>query len=177
MTFVRTYNYELARTIMTHSARIYRAISDDCSPSIEHFKPFEHESLWYVLVISDGGELLGLFLFVPQNAICFSVHTCLLPKAWGPLAKQAGRGVAEWMWENSICHRIVTEVPENNKLALQYAQDCGMTIYGRNPQSILKGGKLMSQVLLGISRPARFTFSKSAALSSPDSSEMVPSEA
>lgn len=152
MTFARTYNYELARSIMTH-ARVYPHITDDYSPNVNSYRPLENEALWYVLVSGDEGELLGLFLFVPENAICWSVHTCLLPKAWGPMARRAGREMAGWIWENTLCHRIVTSVPESNRLALEFAVACGMTEYGRNEKSILKGGKLQDQVCLGISRP------------------------
>lgn len=141
---------------MTHS-RVYPHISDDYSPNSANYRPFEDESLWYVLVTSDDGELLGLFLFVPQNAINWEVHTCLLPKAWGPIARKAGRGMAEWVWANTLCHRITTSVPESNRLALQFALACGMTIFGRNEKSILKGGRLQDQVLLGISRPITAT--------------------
>ena len=156
MTYKRTYNYELARSIMTHS-RVYPHISDDYSPNSQNYRPFEDESLWYVLVTSDDGELLGLFLFVPMNAICWDVHTCLLPKCWGPSARRAGRGMAEWVWGNTLCHRIITSVPETNRLALQFAIACGMTEYGRNEKSILKGGRLLDQICLGISRPLTAT--------------------
>lgn len=163
MTYKRTYNYELARSIMTHSARMYRAISDDYSPGINDFRPFEHESLWYVIVSSDDGELLGLFLFVPQNFICLEVHTCLLPNAFGRAAKEAGRGVAKWMWGNSLAHRLVTSIPESNRLAVKFAMDCGMRQYGRNEKAILKGGKLQDLLLFGISRPLEFAVNPSPA--------------
>ena len=121
LTFERTTDYELCGRIMRHK-RIWGAISDDGSPAVQDFRPYEHEAMWYVLV-KEEAVVLGLFLFVPQNFICYEVHTCLLPRAYGLVAKQAGRGVAEWMWANSLAHRIVTNVPENNRLALQFAID------------------------------------------------------
>jgi len=155
--FERSTDYALIRQVMTH-ARVWPHITDDGSPNVDSFHPVESESFWYVLARRDG-ELLGLFLFVPENMITWSVHTCLLPVAWGPVARECGRGVAEWIWRETLCHRIVTTVPVTNTLALEFAKSCGMRAFGRNPQSILKGGKLVDQILLGISRPAEYNFS------------------
>jgi RimJ/RimL family protein N-acetyltransferase len=164
--FERSTDYELIRQVMTHR-RVWGKIRDDYSPNIENFRPIEHEAMWYVTCRKDG-DLMGLFLFVPLNAILVEVHTCLLPVAYGAVARECGRGVAEWLWRNSIVHRIITSVPESNPLALEFAKDCGMKAFGRNPKSILKGGKLQDQIMLGLSRPAEANFSEP---------EAVPAEA
>src|SRR6185369_16871555 len=75
---------------------------------------------------------LGLFLFHPHNSICWEVHTCLLPAAWGERATRAGKGVVQWIWKNTPCLRIITNVPAYNRLAYRFALRCGMTEFGRN---------------------------------------------
>lgn len=150
MTFERTHDREVVRAVMAHP-RIYPHIADDGCPPATEFEPLEHPGVWYVLV-RDEGRPLGLFVFVPQNSVCWEVHTCLLPWAWGRPAAIAAAEMARWIWEHTPCRRIVTSVAAYNRLALRFAERAGMTEYGRNPASWLKDGKLHDQVLLGMSR-------------------------
>lgn len=150
MTFERTKDYALVKKIATHP-RVFPFISDDFSPSTEAYQPLEGEGIWYVLV-KDGDELLGMWAFAMENGVCWKVHTCLLPNAWGARAKQAAREMAEWVWANTICQRIITDVPEENRLALKLAKEAGMIEFGRNPKSYMKDGILHDQILLGISK-------------------------
>jgi len=118
----------------------------------------ESALIWYIIVrdiFPDTGpeEILGLWLFVPQNGICWEVHTCLLPPAWGERGQRAARLLPEWIWENTHCRRIVTNVPTQNRLALHFATRAGMKVYGVNQDSYLKGGILYDLVCLGISKP------------------------
>jgi len=150
VTFERTRDYALVKSIITHPA-VYPYVSDDYSPAPKDFKPFEHDALWYVLV-KDGEELLGLWMFSPESEICWKVHTCLLPNAYGERAKLAAKQMAKWIWDHTACLRIVTDVPEYNRLAYHFAKKAGMTEYGRNPKSYMKSGILYDQILLGVSK-------------------------
>lgn len=141
---------ELVREVMTHP-RVYPWIGDDGSPAREEFRPNDHPALWYVLAF-DGEDLLGLWLFVPLNAITWEAHTCLLPGHGFRRGRQAGKEVIEWLWANTPCERLVTSVPTYNRAALQFAKAAGMQEYGRNPQSFLKDGRRHDQILLGIGR-------------------------
>jgi RimJ/RimL family protein N-acetyltransferase len=151
MLFERTTDYKLVRSIMTHP-KLYPWCTDDFSPAAEDYSPPEHEAVWYVLV-KDAGELLGLFAFVPQNGICWELHTRLLPEAWGPRALEALRCVIAWLWENTSCRRLVTNVPTFNRLALRFGRAAGLVEFGRNELSFLKNGVAYDQVLLGATKP------------------------
>ena len=150
--FERTRNYDIVRRVMTHP-QIWPHISDDGSPSHQDYRPPEGEHIWYVLAWDNGEELLGLWMFHPQNAICWEVHTCLLPNAWGERAYTAARALPEWIWRHTPCRRIVTNVPSSNRLALRFALRAGMTIFGCNKASYLKHGRLCDQLCLGLSKP------------------------
>ena len=156
LTFERSQDYNLIRSILQHP-QIYPYISDDGSPSAEDFQPVESDAMWYVLVreqLRDRKQrLLGLWLFVPQNTVCWEVHTALLPDAWGPLGHEAAREMAKWIWEHTPCKRIITNVPEPNRLALHFAKEAGMEEYGVNSKSYLKKGRLFDQHCLGMSNP------------------------
>jgi len=152
--FERSHDYELIRRILTHP-RIYPFISDDGSPPADQYQPVEHEAMWYVIVrdTHESGvpDLLGCWVFAPENSICWEVHTALLPCAWGERGQIAASMLPAWVWSNTPCRRIITNVPSNNRLALHFAMRAGMTIYGTNERSFLKNGQLLDQICLGIS--------------------------
>jgi len=155
--FERSTDYEVIRQILTHP-RVYGKISDDYSPAAQDYYPIEHEGVWYV-VAKDFSEqdqdydLLGLWMFVPQNGVCWEVHTALLPCAWGDVGLEAALMLPSWIWSHTPCRRIVTNVPSSNRLALRFAVKAGMKVFGINEASYLKGGVLYDQVCLGISAP------------------------
>ena len=150
ITFQRTHDYALVGEIMRHEA-LYDKCADDFEPAREDFRPREDEAIWYVLVYDDA-ELLGLFALAPQNAICWEIHTRLLPHAWGPRSLVALKKVIEWVWRATPALRLVTTVPAYNRLALSFGRRAGFEQYGVNPQSWQRDGKLHDQVLLGISK-------------------------
>lgn len=153
--FERSYDYELIRRILTHP-RLYPHLSDDFSPAPGDYRPQEHPAIWYVVVYDEHDareDLLGLWMFVPANGVCWEVHTALLPCAWGEKGQLASLMLPAWIWEHTHCRRIITNVPKSNRLALHFALKAGMKIFGVNEASFLKGGVLCDQVMLGISKP------------------------
>lgn len=150
MTFERTTDWEMVKKIATHP-RVYPMSSDDYSAPREAWEPIRHDAVWYVLA-KDGEELLGMFVLMPENAICWNIHVCLLPNSWGRRAKQAGREIVQWVFENTPCMRLVADVPEYNTLVLKLGLEAGMKRCGINPASHQKNGALHNQILLGISK-------------------------
>lgn len=148
--FERTKDYALVRKVIT-DPKIYPAVSDDGSPAAESFQPIQSDVLWYITVW-EGQQLCGLFMFAPLNSATFEIHTCLLPWTWGAKAAQISHEIHGWAWKNLPCHRIITNVPAYNRLALRFARCAGMKEFGVNPRSYLKNGKLYDQIMLGSSR-------------------------
>lgn len=148
--FERTHDMDVVRRIITHP-QVYPYITDDGCPPADQFVPVDAPALWYLLV-RRGEEILGLFLLHPLNSTCYEVHTCLLPSCWGPDAVEVAREARQWVWENMPAKRVVTNVPENNPLALRFALKAGFRAYGTNPASIEVGGRLYAQHLLGVSK-------------------------
>ena len=149
LTFERSEDWDLIRSVITHP-KIWPHVSDDSTPPWEEWQPVIADSVWYV-VVRDGEEVLGVFTMVRHNAICWEVHTCLLPSAWGRTL-EAARQMAEWAFANMECLRIITNVPAYNRLALRFAERAGMTQFGVNEKSYLKDGKLWDQFCLGLSK-------------------------
>lgn len=145
-----TQDWELIKRIVTHK-RVYSKVTDDSSVPAASWEPIKSPNMHYLLA-RNGIDVLGLFAVVRENSICFKVHTCLLPHSYGDKATDAARELIRWVFRNLDCRRLITEVPEFNKLALKFAERSGMTQYGFNPASYLKDGKLQGMTLLGISK-------------------------
>ncbi|MGO9967262.1 MAG: hypothetical protein ACLPY2_08320 [Bryobacteraceae bacterium] len=155
MTFDRTWDYELVRTILTHPT-LYRHMGDDFAPDPERFEVNRHPAIWYVLATEEW-RAIGLFCFFPENDICWAAHVAMLRKTPPALTRQAGREVMRWLWERTPCRRLVASVPMCNRAAVRYGLDPqGMNLlpYGVNEKSFLKDGKLWDQQLMGRSRPS-----------------------
>ena len=150
MTFQRTTDYATIRAIITHPTQ-YRHCGDDFSPKIEDFRVNEDPRIWYVLALDSCEDAVALFTFLPQNPICFEVHACVLPESWGA-SDWILSGALRWMFENSEARRVVASIPAYNRLAIKLASRAGMSIFGCNPSSVLKGGRLCDQILTGISK-------------------------
>lgn len=152
--FRRIFDYDTVLQTLRNAA-IFHAASDDFSPPREAFMPRMDDQIVYVGCFAGNPLIMenycGLWAFFPTSAIRWNVHTCLLPSAWG-YAAEATRGMLSWLWVNQPVERIITEVPEYNRLALKLAKDVGMEVIGVDRQSIRKHGKLHDQILLGLSK-------------------------
>jgi len=151
LTVERSFDYDKVIRWIVNDPKVYPHISDDNSPRREDWRAVQSEDIWYIVVRLKGVKA-GVFTFIPQNSICYEVHTCLLPIIYGERAIEAGRMARMWMFDFSPCRRIITNVPEYNRLALHYAMHCGMKEFGVNPKSYLKHGVLHDQIMLGISK-------------------------
>lgn len=149
MTFHKTQDFALIRAVLTHP-RLWDAGADDFAPARERFEVRIADGIRYVRV-DEWEELLAVFVFVEQNAVCWEIHFRVLPCAWGTRAREALQGAVAWAYQNGA-RRIVTSIPPSNRLAIRFAERCGFIEYGRNPACVLKRGALLDLVLLGHQR-------------------------
>jgi len=143
------YDIELIAETMRHP-RIWPSVSDDESPPPEDFEPIISDAVIYLGMFASG-KFHGLFMLHPHNSVCWEVHTCLLPSAWGSAPVFAAECI-EWVFGNTECQRLITNIPSNNPLAARLAASVGMMKFGTNPKSFLKNGILLDQHMLGISK-------------------------
>ena len=149
--FEPTRDLRLVKAIMIHD-KVWPYISDDGSPAPAEFAPCDSPHVLYLLCF-DGDSLLGLWMFSQVNYVTVEVHTCLLPQHGFHRSREAAKLASQWIWDNTQCQRIVTNVPKNNRIARKFAEAAGMEQFGLNPRSFMKNGELQDQILLGISRP------------------------
>jgi hypothetical protein len=152
MTFERTKDFKAVRAILT-DPDLYDYMTDDFAPAREAFQVNDHPGIWYVLV-SEGSSLYGMFVFLPDNAICWQVHVAFFRGASQQVTRAAGAGIVEWLWRNTPCRRLIASVPACNRAAVRYGvRAMGLVKYGVNEASFMKNGKLWNQVLMGKSCP------------------------
>ena len=152
MTFERTKDLKAVRAILTDPA-LYDHMTDDFAPARDEFAVNDHPGISYVLV-SEGSSLHGMFVFLPDNAICWQGHVAFFRGTPQAITRAAGAEILEWLWKNTPCRRLIASVPVCNRAAVSFAlHKMGLVVYGRNEKSFMKNGKLWDQVLLGISKP------------------------
>ena len=150
MTCERCSDYGLIHRVLTHPS-VWCWLVDDNSLPPDQWRPLESDLAVYLL-LRDGDEVLGIVFLAPQNSICWDVHVAFLPCAWGFRSVRAAEAAIMWIWENTICRRIVASIPAYNRVALRFAERCGFTRFGWNCNSFLRDGTLHSQLVLGLSR-------------------------
>jgi hypothetical protein len=147
----RSRDYRAIRQLATH-ARIFPHACDDFTANPEAWQPTESELIVYLLASDDRGPF-GLGVFAPDNWACWKAHMGFLPCSYGNLALSSFKNMLEWMWRETQARRLVGEIVRDNTLAIRFARRAGFEIYGINKRSKLRGGVLVDQVCLGISKP------------------------
>jgi hypothetical protein len=156
MTFTRTRDLALVRRTLTDASQVRMSAED--ATDVATWQPHADERVIYIAVTGPTKcvaftELLGIFTLIPENSVCFQIHAALLPHCWGSRTRLALRGALAFAWRETPARRIVASIPAFNRLAVRLARDAGMTCYGINSASFLRGGRLHNQVLVGISAP------------------------
>lgn len=148
----RTYDAQLIRSIITNQA-IYGRMSDDYAPAREDYQPAAPDAACYVLVEVDG-QAKGLWILVPQSLTLWEVHTALLPEIWGTTAKLAAPLLLDWVWQNTLCQRLFTVVPQYARATRKFAMHAGMEECGKHERAYLKDGELQDLIIMGVNRPS-----------------------
>lgn len=147
----RSRDYRVIRELATHPA-IFPHISDDSVLRPEDWKPVESELVRYLIARDEQGPF-GFGIFLPDTWTCWKAHIGFLPRSYGALAIQSFEDMLDWMWRNTTAERIVGEIANDNRRAIQFATRAGFREYGVNVKSKRMGGILRDQVCLGISKP------------------------
>lgn len=131
--------------------RVYDAAGGDDAPGFEHFAPHPDPRIWYIEArdeTSPGQGAIALFTAIPRSRVLWEIH---VTRAFGAGITEAARAIAPFLFRNTPARRVIAEIPETNRAAIRLAQRAGYVFYGRNPQSYEKHGRLVDQILLGVS--------------------------
>ncbi|PXX41660.1 GNAT family N-acetyltransferase [Undibacterium pigrum] len=147
MKLQRTHDMKTVKEILSHPA-IFPHIHED---GLKEIEPPDSEEFHWIL-ISDQEGAAGVYMVHYHNQSCVEMHTCLLPRIWGAKANDSVKLLSEYLFHQLGVRKVITNVPAYNKLALRFAKTNGMKIEGINRESYLKDGKLIDQIMLGMTR-------------------------
>ena len=147
----RSRDYLAIKRLAIHP-RVFPYLSDDFTSDPKQWEPIFSEQVIYLLA-KDADGVFGLGVFIPQTHAQYGAHLAFLPRSYGRLARSSFEQMLGWMWKNSTARRLVGEIERSNTLAIRFARKAGFEIYGINRRSKLKGGVMVDQVALGISKP------------------------
>lgn len=146
--FFRITDLELVREILSRP-EIYGAMGDDFTPPVEEFTVNDHPLIWYVGIRNED-RLIGMFVLIPENPVCWQVHVAMMPWATTTEKWAAARKLPGWLDQNSECRRLVAAVPACNRTAKVYGVfGLGMRYVGRHQAAFMKGGRLQDLIILG----------------------------
>lgn len=122
----------------------YDLISDDGSA-----KDFDCEKLLpYFLIVGDNS---GAIMMLPHNYVTYEQHTCI-KKEFRKKTVNIVHDVWEWVFKNTPCQKIITNVPSFNRAANIMAIRVGFKLIGINTKSFLKNGVLYNQYFYGVEK-------------------------
>jgi hypothetical protein len=147
----RSRDYRAIRELVRHP-RVFPHVCDDFTSNPDTWKPIESDLVTYLLATDEKGPF-GLGVFIPDTWACWKSHMAFLPRSYGNQALTSFKMMLGWMWQNTQARRLVGEIARDNKLAIRFVRRAGFSIYGVNLKSKLRGGVLVDQVCLGISKP------------------------
>ncbi|MFZ2998923.1 MAG: GNAT family protein [Undibacterium umbellatum] len=147
MKLERTHDMKTVKDILSHPA-IFPHIHED---GLNEIVPPDSGAFHWML-ISDKEGAAGVYMVHYHNQSCVEMHTCLLPRIWGAKANDSVKLLSKYLFHQLGVKKVITNVPDYNKLALRFAKVNGMKIEGVNRESYLKDGKLIDQIMLGMTR-------------------------
>ena len=106
----------------------------------------------YFLIPYYENNGMGFFFAHPWNTICYEAHIAMLPEFRGSKVVEATKEAIKWGFENTICRKLITQVPVYNNRAFAVAIRAGGKIEGLNRSSIMRNGKLQHQYLIGFKK-------------------------
>lgn len=146
----RSRDYAAIKQLATAPA-IFPHINDDYFTDPEIWQPPRNEFIVY-LIAKDPEGPFGFGAFAPRNLACYDAHFGFLPRSYGAAALLAWREMFRWIWQHTTAARIVGEIAADNLRAIRFCEAAGCERYGVNVRSKLRGGRLVDQVCLGISK-------------------------
>ena len=143
----RSHDPELITAICTHDD-VWLEGGDDGTGNRDAFVPAFHERVYYLVPWLDDSPM-GVFILTPSNAVTWEWHTGILKPFRGKAAIRGCQLAVEWMALTTPARKLITWVDTEARHVYLYAKRCGFGVEGVSHGSLLKGGRLHDQYLMG----------------------------
>ena len=130
---------------------IFGRIAED-GHDLESYKITHNESQCFFTLESEGA-VIGVWILYPANKSTLNIH-CNILKEHREHGKEAGRLILEWFVNNAASNykKLNAEIPVIYPEVYHYTRAYGFKDEGINRASIMKGGALVDQFRLGLTR-------------------------
>lgn len=132
------------------SPDIWDRVSDDFTPGrdvIDLTDALRNPNIY--ILIPDN---IGVFMYHPLNTILYQTHASVLPEFRGKKALEGARATGMWMYQNTLCRKVICLIPHKNYQAMAFARSLGFHKEGVLTKSIMKHGELVDLHCYGIER-------------------------
>lgn len=139
---------EVARVLMDDS--VFPFTCDDGSPSKADFPmwPLLEDKRFYILMPNPD----CVAVIFPMNHVTYDYHFSALKPSRGAIAINAARQTFQYMFYETVCAKLVCQVPDHLSRAYNFYLDLEMEIEGINTKSFLKNGILRDQTIFGLTK-------------------------
>ena len=131
-------------------SEVFDKTKDDGTPEDMRYHTgliVEDPSVW-IIIPTEGTAFIGR----PLNSSTYEVHVACLPTAGINMIK-AGKAAAKYFFEkNQQAYKLIAFVPSNRRDVKLYCSAVGYKYEGIISQSFIKNGKVLDQVVYGLSR-------------------------
>lgn len=103
------------------------------------------------LLFEDDGDIIGIFNFTHITSICFEMHPIIYKKYRLKYARQCMEWAFMFFLETDK-NKIIVQIPEDRPELVNFAKNHGFIEEGINRNSLMKQGKIMNIIQLGITK-------------------------
>lgn len=142
----RVYDPEVIKSVLLRPEIVATIAEDGIDPT--RFEPDLREC-WLGMYTD---ELVGLYRVHALNSVTVQIHAHVLPEHRKAHSLDTGRAALRWIHDHTPYAKVVCEIPEVYPNVKDFAVKNGFRVEGLNRASYRKGGKVIDQWYLGITR-------------------------
>lgn len=146
----RTFDVELIKSILFND-QIWNSIAEDyqdqASITIDPNKDC-------FMAIHAGETIIGCYILHPHNSATLEIHAHILPEYRKLYSIESGRTILKWFKNEAPenYQKLIAQIPVIYPNVRDFCTKLGFDMEGTIKNSYWKGGELISQWILGISR-------------------------
>lgn len=104
------------------------------------------------LLVTEQGSPLGVCQLTPWNSMTLEIHPTITRHHRRLRRHEAVAAMFDWIFNNTRYTKLVAIIPACYKHVKRFALEMGLRVEGNISESTLRGGKLHSQWVLGMTR-------------------------
>ncbi len=148
LTASRTTDMELIRGVMS-SSEIFAATAEDGAHETDII--IDPVSEAWVQILNSEDDLVALYNFHPHNSVTVEIHAQVLPEFRKRYSYETGISALQWVHDHAPQYKkIIAQVPVVHANVVRFIERFGFRREGINRMSYKKNGKLMDQIMFGI---------------------------